>query len=242
MKIILAVPDEDLQHTLCHFLEKRIPKDTLVILRQQEHLVQRIRVLRPKLVVMDLTMPGQNGLSTLREIQELPYQYRPELIVLSSFLGDWMQADLAKLRPMYFAPMPCDGQLLAEQILHCCRERIYLELESCSDLEQAIRAAVHSLGIAVRCKGCVYIREGIRRIYEDDELRYGLTKRLYPGIAKKYQTTAMGVERAIRSAIDVAWKRDGILWRDMLFDRRPSCGELLVFMAEYLTDILGEHG
>ena len=39
-----------------------------------------------------------------------------------------------------------------------------------------------------------------------DMLNY-ITKRLYPEIAKKYQTTSSRVERAIRHAIEVAWGR-----------------------------------
>ena len=37
-----------------------------------------------------------------------------------------------------------------------------------------------------------------------------VTKVLYPGIAKKYQTTPSRVERAIRHAIEVAWDRGDV--------------------------------
>lgn len=41
----------------------------------------------------------------------------------------------------------------------------------------------------------------------DKEVISSITKILYPTIAKKYQTTASRVERAIRHAIEVAWNR-----------------------------------
>ena len=44
----------------------------------------------------------------------------------------------------------------------------------------------------------------------DPEIINNITKKLYPMIGKKYQTTASKVERAIRHAIEVAWDRGDI--------------------------------
>ena len=43
------------------------------------------------------------------------------------------------------------------------------------------------------------------------------SKVLYPGIAKKYHTTASRVERAIRHAIEVAWGRGKMDTIDEMF-------------------------
>ena len=47
-------------------------------------------------------------------------------------------------------------------------------------------------------------------VVNDMELLSAVTKELYPSIAKKYNTTASRVERAIRHAIEVAWGRGQI--------------------------------
>jgi two-component system response regulator (stage 0 sporulation protein A) len=39
------------------------------------------------------------------------------------------------------------------------------------------------------------------------EIINSITKKLYPNVAKKYNTTSSRVERAIRHAIEVAWDR-----------------------------------
>ena len=44
-------------------------------------------------------------------------------------------------------------------------------------------------------------------VYNDPSLSSAITKELYPVIAKKYDTTASRVERAIRHAIEVSWNR-----------------------------------
>ena len=45
---------------------------------------------------------------------------------------------------------------------------------------------------------------------EDPTLINSVTKRLYPEIAKRNDTTASRVERAIRHAIEVAWDRGDV--------------------------------
>ena len=44
----------------------------------------------------------------------------------------------------------------------------------------------------------------------DPEIINNITKKLYPQIGEKYQTSASKVERAIRHAIEVAWDRGDI--------------------------------
>ena len=45
---------------------------------------------------------------------------------------------------------------------------------------------------------------------EDMDVLNAITKILYPTVAKKHQTTASRVERAIRHAIEVAWDRGDV--------------------------------
>ena len=46
-----------------------------------------------------------------------------------------------------------------------------------------------------------------------------ITKELYPGIAKRFNTTSSKVERAIRHAIEVAWNRGRIEALDEAFGK-----------------------
>jgi two-component system response regulator (stage 0 sporulation protein A) len=45
---------------------------------------------------------------------------------------------------------------------------------------------------------------------EDPDIINAVTKQLYPGVAKAYETTSSRVERAIRHAIEVAWDRGDV--------------------------------
>lgn len=70
------------------------------------------------------------------------------------------------------------------------------------------------------------------------ESRVSLTKCLYHDVARKFGTNPACVERAIRSAILAAWKKDGILWQSKLFLERPTNGELFNVVVELLQEEL----
>ena len=63
------------------------------------------------------------------------------------------------------------------------------------------------LGMPAHLRGYHYLREAICLTMDDMELVGSVTKLLYPEIAKRYRTESEKVERAIRSLIEVAWKR-----------------------------------
>ncbi|MDZ5001626.1 sporulation transcription factor Spo0A, partial [Clostridium perfringens] len=70
------------------------------------------------------------------------------------------------------------------------------------DLETEITNIIHEIGVPAHIKGYMYLREAITMVVNDMELLSAVTKELYPSIAKKYNTTASRVERAIRHAIE----------------------------------------
>lgn len=100
------------------------------------------------------------------------------------------------------------------------------------------------LGVPANIKGYVYLREAIIVKAKNPKIDLQVTKYLYPNIAKKYDTSDVRVERAIRHAITVAWNK--IEWsradqslreKDFLFlllnfDRRPTNSEFIATIIE----------
>lgn len=62
-----------------------------------------------------------------------------------------------------------------------------------------------------------------------------ITKILYPTIAKKYDTTASRVERAIRHAIEVAWERGRVETIEELFGYTVSNGKGKPTNSEFIA-------
>ena len=68
-----------------------------------------------------------------------------------------------------------------------------------------------TLGFSTNCKGYNYLREAISTYAKDPGQT--MTKELYPAVGKKYGASALQVERAMRTAIEKAWKRrDNETW------------------------------
>ena len=75
------------------------------------------------------------------------------------------------------------------------------------DLLQVITDILHDIGVPAHIKGYKYLREAVALAVSDASVIDGITKVLYPSVAKTFDTTPSRVERAIRHAIGVAWDR-----------------------------------
>ena len=76
-------------------------------------------------------------------------------------------------------------------------------------------------------------------MYQKPEIIGGITKELYPEIAKKFNSTVSRVERAIRHAIEVAWSRGRMETLDALFGYtvnhgkgKPTNSEFIALIAD----------
>ena len=91
-------------------------------------------------------------------------------------------------------------------------------------------------------KGYQYLREAIRLTVEDMEVINAVTKVLYPAVAKKFNTTASRVERAIRHAIEVAWDRGDLETLQKYFGYtvsnakgKPTNSEFIAMIADRIS-------
>ena len=108
------------------------------------------------------------------------------------------------------------------------------------DIEAEITKIIRDLGIPAHIKGYTFVREAIMMVYEDTEILHGITKILYPTIARKSQTTSSRVERAIRHAIEVAWERGNREKIDEIFGYTIDAGKGKPTNAEFVA-IIADH-
>ena len=95
------------------------------------------------------------------------------------------------------------------------------------DLETQVTKVLHQLGVPAHIKGHQYLRTAIIMTIEDPSMMDGITKILYPNIAKMYGTIPSRVERAIRHAIEVAWDRGNtdVIWEYFGYTIQMSKGK-----------------
>ena len=187
-----------------------------------EDAYELIRSKQPDVVLLDLIMPKMDGLGVMEKLKEdKSLKKQPAFIVLSAIGQEDVTEDAFALGANYYMMKPFNNELLlgrlrsirsrGERILNPVKAAGTVERKRVSyeerDLETDVTNMIHEIGVPAHIKGYQYLREAIMMSVENPDMLGSITKVLYPTIARKNQTTASRVERAIRHAIEVAWNR-----------------------------------
>ncbi len=175
------------------------------------------------------------------------------VIMLTAFGQEDVTKKAVDLGAAYFILKPFDMENLVNHIRQVSGQASSFTNRSSSsamrlqrdnkpaNLDASITSIIHEIGVPAHIKGYLYLREAISMVYKDIELLGSITKVLYPDIAKKYNTTASRVERAIRHAIEVAWSRGNIDSISSLFGytvsmtkAKPTNSEFIAMVADKL--------
>ena len=97
---------------------------------------------------------------------------------------------------------PCSEQLI-------CQEAQMQSSKNTPSLTE-ISEILCRLGMPANLLGYQYLRYAIHAAMRAPEILRAMTKELYPQVADEFRTTATGVERAMRHAIEVVWDRGNI--------------------------------
>lgn len=195
---------------------------------------------RPDVMILDIIMPHLDGLAVLERIRK-KNQQKPKVIMLTAFGQEEMTKRIADLGAAYYILKPFNLEVLAARIKQMCNNEPVppASLEPNVNLELEISQYLHQFGIPANIKGYLYLRDAIQMVVEEVELLSGVTKILYPLIAEKHNTTPSRVERAIRHAIEVAWRRGNVEALNRLFgfsvdsDRgKPTNSEFIALVAD----------
>lgn len=212
-------------------------------------LLAAISQTEPNVVLLDTALPVIDGLKVMRETEKLHLAQQPAFIVLTSFANDGIMRSAAKLGAAHFIPKPFDPDTLCERIRQSCQTGPSVKSSQGSlstrvsslSIEQRVTDVILDVGIPAHIKGYHYLRSAIQMTVEDNAMLSGVTKVLYPTIAKMYETTPSRVERAIRHAIEVAWDRGNIDTLHNLFGYsintskgKPTNSEFIAMISDKL--------
>jgi two-component system response regulator (stage 0 sporulation protein A) len=196
----------------------------------------------PDVIILDIIMPHLDGLGVLEQINALGLEHRPKIIMLTAFGQESIAQRVVDLGADYYILKPFDLNVLAKRIRQIVKvggTRVAAHEGRSLDIE--VTGVLHEIGIPAHIKGYLYLREAIIMVVQRVELLGGVTKELYPSIAKKFTTTPSRVERAIRHAIEVAWSRGNVELIHKLFghtvnsDRgKPTNSECIAMVADKL--------
>ena len=259
-KISVLIADDNKE--FCSILNDYLlnQKDIVVtgIAKDGREALELIQQKQPDLVVLDIIMPHLDGLGVLEKLNGMDLDKMPRVIVLSAVGQDKITQQAITLGADYYVVKPFDMDIFTKRIREMFSTQdvetkrrsvstqvVQREAAATSrgpiDLETEIISIIHEIGVPAHIKGYMYLREAITMVVNDMELLSAVTKELYPSIAKKYNTTASRVERAIRHAIEVAWSRGKVDTINQLFGYtvhttkgKPTNSEFIAMIADKL--------
>ncbi|MDR0839944.1 MAG: sporulation transcription factor Spo0A [Christensenellaceae bacterium] len=198
-------------------------------------------------LLCDLIMPRMDGFELLERINGGLMEEPPAVIVVSALRHEDMVRQACTLGARYYMVKPVDPDTLYKRILDML-ENTYAQRSQTSaistrpqTLDEKIASIFLVIGIPAHIKGYHYLREAVRMVYYEPALINRITKELYPGIGKRFTTSASKVERAIRHAIEVSWTRGKIENINQIFgyniyskNDKPTNGEFIALVADKL--------
>lgn len=254
IKIVIADDNKEFSSILCDYLKGQSDFEVVGVAKDGMEAVKLVSSLQPDVLVLDIIMPHLDGLGVLEKINTTPNMPIPKVIVLSAVGQDKITQRAINLGAEYYVVKPFDMEIFSKRIRQMFvtggtpevrrNTSVFTENPPYSDantLEAEITNIIHEIGVPAHIKGYLYLREAITMVVNDVELLSAVTKELYPSIAKKYNTTASRVERAIRHAIEVAWSRGQVDAINRIFgytihtDKgKPTNSEFIAMVADKL--------
>lgn len=239
LKILLADADEYGRIALEQDLEPEKGLEVIGSTGDGVQAIELVQTLEPDILIMDLVLSGVDGLELLEQVSRMEHK-RPMVVVYSAYIRGGVTMQAAELGADYFIMKPCSSQLVAERI-HQLYQLNPVAPPNNQNLETLVTSVIHEIGVPAHIKGYQYLREAIMIAVGDMEVINAVTKVLYPEVAKRFDTTASRVERAIRHAIEVAWDRGDIETLQKYFGYtvsnakgKPTNSEFIAMIADRL--------
>ncbi|WP_456274099.1 sporulation transcription factor Spo0A [Bacillus sp. AK031] len=249
IKVCVVDDNRELVSLLEEYISSQNDMEVVGVAHNGQECLEMLDEVEPDVIVLDIIMPHLDGLAVLERIRER--NVIPNVIMLTAFGQEDVTKKAVDLGASYFILKPFDMENLVSHIRQVSGKSNPIFKKSSSsrsaaeskpkNLDASITSIIHEIGVPAHIKGYLYLREAISMVYKDIELLGSITKVLYPDIAKKFNTTASRVERAIRHAIEVAWSRGNIDSISSLFGytvsmtkAKPTNSEFIAMVADKL--------
>ena len=248
VKLLIVDDNVELRRVVADYFAQR---EGVSVVGQASNGVEALELIRqtqPDVLLSDIIMPQMDGYTMLEQLLRMDIARKPEVIVLTALGRDDFITRAVQLGVRYYMIKPFDFPVLYQRVMEVAstrganQETLMMTppppAVPARSVEEKIASLFLTVGIPAHIKGYQFLREAVKMVMDQPELINRITKELYPGIARKFSTTASKVERAIRHAIEVAWSRGRVEVLNQVFganvcspDDKPTNGEFIALVA-----------
>lgn len=202
-RVFMAVADANTLRQVCELAAADEELALVGTTTDGDHVAGWVRECRPALIVLDTELPHVDGLTAAARVRA--FDRRVGILLLSAFMGSQICEECELLEVGHVMRKPVRPQALYEQLrLWMQTSRVRQEEAARLAARRRASAIVQEFGVKLGKKGRLYI---IDAILLSSQLHSGVTKDIYPAIAKTYHTTQKNVERVVRYAVNTIWTR-----------------------------------
>lgn len=256
--VVIVDNNEQMRTTIKNYLSNQ---ERLTVVAEFDNALSALNFLKDEnvdVIVTDIILPNIDGYEFLEKLEQQNKTNKPKVIVLSALSSDGFIHKALSLGADYYMVKPCELSLLKERICQFAENsfmvtsskidankindtisKTIVKMPRNKQLEEKITNIFITVGIPAHIKGYQFLREAIKMAIDNPEIINSITKKLYPSIAERFETSASKVERAIRHAIEVAWNRGKIENINALFgvrvysnNEKPTNGEFIALVAD----------
>ncbi len=248
IRVLIGDDNREFCELLRAFVESQPDFQVAGIAYNGAEVIDAIVEYQPDVLILDIIMPHLDGIGVLEQMGRMDLRVRPKVIMLTAFGQENITQKVLEMGADYYVLKPFSLEVLGNRIRQLAgagplRDEggaLHRRLSG-RGLDANVASIIHEVGIPAHIKGHRYLREAIVMMVEREGLLGGITKELYPAIARNHQTTPSRVERAIRHAIEVAWNRGNIEALAGLFGHtisrergKPTNSEFIAMVADKL--------
>jgi len=189
--------------------------DVVAVAHDGERGLRLISEHAPHAVVLELFLPVVDGFGVLERLSHNngSPRKRPKILVTTVAAHEHLLSQALSLGADYCVIKPFDIRTLLLRVRQLVDPEAALGPRR-DAAQQAILMEVTrrlaELGVPPHFKGYQYLRDAISIVVQDSTMLNGVTKYLYPTIARRHGSSPQRVERAIRNAIEVTMTRGNL--------------------------------
>lgn len=239
-----------MRHILAECLNKQ---EDMMVVGEVGNGIEALALLAKEAIdvmLMDIIMPQMDGYALLDAMNKLPLTPAPQVIAVTALGRDDFIMRAIEKGVKYYVVKPFELSALLTRIrelVGTAPQGVSISthqrpMERIQSVDEKLSSLFLTIGIPAHIKGYQFLREAVKLVINHPEMINRITKELYPGIARHFNTSASKVERAIRHAIEVAWNRGRIDTLNRAFgckvatkEDKPTNGEFIAMIADKLS-------
>lgn len=246
IQVVIGDDNRDFVELLNSYLQQQPDLEVAATAYNGAEVVDAVCRESPDVLILDVIMPHLDGIGVLERLNQLQLNPRPKVVMFSAFGQENITQKVMEMGADYYVLKPFNLDVLGTRIRQLAAGKAVAPAGNgpaprLRSLHDEVTTVIHDIGVPAHIKGYRYLREAIMMVVQQVDLLGGVTKELYPNIARRYQTTPSRVERAIRHAIEVAWNRGNLRALERLFGYtvdqqrgKPTNSEFIAMVADRL--------